>query len=192
MCIRDRVSTQSTGRELEVFSGVGGTREGGVAAMPAYELNYECFYRHHNGEEHSVNFAEELYYKGGKGLAAAYGGDGTLGGTAEAFYHSLGEVSAKRLVRWESGGHQTVASDGISWDSLPAECAEGAYLAKTVGMEARPRWAEFDLASKESAVGAFDPVEEEGDDNQELRRHVVFQRTQHLNRVGRPVEQVGF
>eukprot|EP00658_Telonema_sp_P-2_P015389 TRINITY_DN15918_c0_g1_i1.p1 TRINITY_DN15918_c0_g1~~TRINITY_DN15918_c0_g1_i1.p1 ORF type:complete len:111 (+),score=22.26 TRINITY_DN15918_c0_g1_i1:121-453(+) len=107
MCIRDRVSTQSTGRELEVFSGVGGTREGGVAAMPAYELNYECFYRHHNGEEHSVNFAEELYYKGGKGdhdtgwldygpgtlimtladsvigLAAAYGGDGTLGGTAE-------------------------------------------------------------------------------------------------------------
>jgi len=111
-----------------------------------------------------VNFGEELYYKGTAALIAAYGGDGTMEGSGNAFFDSLGDglVVARRLVQYKSkdqykaGEHATIRSCGDLWESLPAKCAEGSYSVKMHGMPDRPAW----LSPYVTAVpvGQADPV----------------------------------
>lgn len=142
--------------------------------MPQWVENVECFYRHQDGETFRVNFAEELHYKGKQALTTAYGGDGTLKGSGQAFFDSLKSRSAvisRRLVHYKcnsfdkTGVHETIAHEGELWETLSPVCAEGSYSVKMEGMKERAPWvspyaapvaselaAEPQLAVKQGAV----------------------------------------
>eukprot|EP00656_Telonema_subtile_P037916 TRINITY_DN4235_c0_g1_i1.p1 TRINITY_DN4235_c0_g1~~TRINITY_DN4235_c0_g1_i1.p1 ORF type:complete len:169 (+),score=43.68 TRINITY_DN4235_c0_g1_i1:251-757(+) len=168
--------------------------------MPTWNTNFECFYRQHDGREFSVNFADELQYKGQAKMRQQYGGDGTLAGSAKGFFNSLGaNVAAKRLVKWDGSAHETVSQDGRGWESLSDKCAEGNYAVKMSGMSQVPQWIDpgqfkgpDNSQAQESSSADEKPKEEEEGEGEVVLNNVIYQKSVLTSRAGRTAAQVGF
>lgn len=146
--------------------------------MPKLGENCHVFYRLFDGRTNDVSFGERAQFTTPERMASIFGGDGTLLGSAQAFYDSLDKVAAdeddvknkvkdKRMVFFwaEKDGvanvHETLAHSAVEgWETLPAEAAVGYYACKHPDMGSAPNWPQDGagwLQEKQDAAGAVPP-----------------------------------